>query len=230
MAIKDNDFVEIDFTGKIKETGQIFDTTIKKVGIEGGLDPNAKYESSILCLGRGYIFEKIENSIKDSDIGKEIKIELSPEEGFGKKDAKLIQTMPTSAFRKENIQLRVGLNVTVNDKLGIVRTINGGRCMIDFNHPLSGKDLIYEVKVLKKIVDNKEKVSHIIKTELRIDDFKLEESKLSTGEGKKPSPIEKEKIITITFEDKISKLLTAEMKKVLIEKIKEITKITVKIK
>lgn len=215
MTIKDNDFVEIDFTGKVKDAGEVFDTTEEKVAKKNGLTENAEYRPAVVCIGRGYIFEKIEDRIKKSNIGKDFRVELSPEEAFGKKDAKLIQTLPTSAFRKKGITPKVGLQVQVNERFGVIRTINGGRCMVDFNHPLSGKDLVYNVKIRKKITDKKEKVRNIVKTELRVDDFELEE---------------KEKDIVVRFKGKIKKLLNDKMQKVLKEKIKEITGITVKIK
>lgn len=215
MVIKDNDFVKIEFTGTIKETGKVFDTTSKEVAQNYKLDPKAKYGPATICIGRGHIFKKIESAIKNSEVGKKFKLELEAEEAFGKKHAKLIHTMPTSVFRKEKINPVVGLNVTVNDKWGVIRTVNGGRCMVDFNHPLSGKALIYDVKILGKVEDDREKVSHIIITELMIDNFTL---------------VEKEGIMNVTFHEKIAKLLTDEMRKVLINKIKEITGIVVKIK
>jgi FKBP-type peptidyl-prolyl cis-trans isomerase 2 len=109
----------------------------------------------------------------------------------------------------------VGLYVTVNDRIGIIRTVNGGRCLVDFNHPLSGKELVYKIKPLKKITDKKKQVEQIIKTQLRVNDFKLKEK-----DGK----------ITIVFDEKISKLLNEKMKKVLIKDIKEMTGQTVNIK
>ena len=58
--IKKNDFVEVDFTGKIKETGEIFDTTVKKVADENKLTDKADYKPVIVCVSQGHIFKKIE--------------------------------------------------------------------------------------------------------------------------------------------------------------------------
>ena len=42
--------------------------------------------------------------------------------------------------------------------IGTIRTVNGGRTTIDFNHPLAGKNIIYNIKINRVITDNKEKV------------------------------------------------------------------------
>lgn len=213
--IQEKDFIELDFVGKIKETGEVFDTTLKEIAAKNDLNDKAEYKPVLVCIGQGILFAKLEKGLVGKEFGKEYKIELSAEEGFGKKNAKLIQLMATSIFKKEKINPHVGLFVTVNDKMGIIRTVNGGRCLVDFNHPLSGKDLIYEVTPLKQITDKKEQINHLITAELRIDNYKLEG---------------KEGEFMVVFDEKISKLLTKEMRDVLIKNINDLTGETVKIK
>ncbi|MCK5107264.1 MAG: peptidylprolyl isomerase [Nanoarchaeota archaeon] len=215
VKIQEKDFIELDFTGKIKETGEVFDTTLKSVATKNKLNDKATYKPALVCIGQGTIFAKLEQGLIGKELDKEYTIELNAEEGFGKKNAKLIQLMPTSVFKKEKINPQVGLFVTINDKMGIIRTINGGRCLVDFNHPLSGKDLVYEIKPLRQITDKKEQINHLITAELRIDNYKL------TG---------KEGEFLISFENKISKLLTEAMRTVLIKNVKDLTGETVKIK
>ena len=47
-----------------------------------------------------------------------------------------------SAFKKENITTQPGLQITVDEAVGMVKTVSGGRVIVDFNHPLSGKDIV----------------------------------------------------------------------------------------
>ena len=192
--IKKNDFVEVDFTGKIKETGEIFDTTVKKVADENKLTDKADYKPVIVCVSQGHIFKKIENSLIGKEAGRKYKVELEPEESFGKKSAKLIRLVPTSAFRKQKINPVPGLGINIDNQLGIIRTVNGGRCMVDFNHPLSGKALI--------------------EMDLRINEFKIEK---------------KDKEIKVIFNEKVKEHLTDEMKKRIIERVNNLTKLNINI-
>ena len=206
--IKKNDFVEVDFTGKIKDTGDVFDTTVKKVAEDNNLNDKAKYKPVIVCVSQGHIFKKIENSLVGKEAGRKYKVELEPEESFGKKSAKLIRLVPTSAFRKQKINPVPGLGVNIDNQFGVIRTVTGGRCMVDFNHPLSGKELSYNIKARKIIKDSVEKVKALIEMDLRIKEFKVEK---------------KDNKIRVIFDDKVKKHITDEMKKRIIERINKLT-------
>ena len=206
--IKKNDFVEVDFTGKIKETKEVFDTTSKKVALENNLSDKADYKPVIICVGQGHIFRNIENILIGKEAGRKYKVELKPEEAFGKKDAKMITLVPTSVFRKQNINPVPGLGVNINNQFGVIRTVTGGRCMVDFNHPLSGKELSYDIKARKIVKDSVEKVKALIEMDLRINEVKVEK---------------KDKEIKVIFDDKVKKHLTDEMKKRIMKRVNKLT-------
>ena len=165
-------FIEIDFTGKIKENGAVFDTTVKKVALDNNLNPNANYEPAVICVGEGYIFKKLEDSLIGKGIGNKVKVELSAEEGFGKKDSKKIHLLPASVFLKQKIKPVIGLQVNVNNMMGVIRTVTGGRCMVDFNHPLAGRDLVFDVRITKLLKDPKEKAQSLFQSLLMLDPSK----------------------------------------------------------
>ena len=190
MKLKKHDFVEIEYTGKL-EDGTIFDTTDEKTGKESGLgDENTVFGPAIICLGENHILKGIEEKL----IGKEpsnFKVELDAEHAFGKKDTKLLKLMPMKVFRKQEIQPFPGLEVNIDNMFGIVRTVSGGRVIVDFNHPLSGKAVSYEVKVNKKITDILAKAKSLFKNELNIIDdiLELKEDKLLIKEEKFPQEV-----------------------------------------
>ena len=129
-------------------------TFYAKVAKEAGVfSEKAKYEPIIICLGEKQVIPGLDEQLIDKDFG-EYTFEISAEKGFGKKDPKLLQLVPMSVFKKQNIVPQVGLQVNVDNSFGVVRTAGGGRIIVDFNHPLSGKDLVYDIK-LNKIVSDK---------------------------------------------------------------------------
>ncbi|MAG91890.1 peptidylprolyl isomerase [Candidatus Woesearchaeota archaeon] len=174
-AIKIKDFVEIDYTGRIKEDNVIFDTTQEKVAKENGLDDKkAKYAPMVICIGENHLAKGLEEQLIGKETEKEYTIEVSSDKAYGKKNAKLLQLIPLNKFRQQNIQPVPGLQLNIDGVFGVVKTVSGGRCYVDFNHPLAGKDLVYDVKINKIIDDDAEKLKALLKVHLHVKDPKIE--------------------------------------------------------
>ena len=179
MAIKKNDFIELEYVGKEKESGAVFDTTdLKTAKNQGIYNPKMSYGSVIICVGQNHILPALDEQIEGKDLG-EYSFELSPEQGFGQKDPKLFQLISTMKFRKEGMDPKPGMQIKVDDTPGIIKFVTGGRTLVDFNHPLSGKELIYELNVKRLIDNDKEKLSALINNSLGIKeiDTKIEGNK-----------------------------------------------------
>lgn len=175
-TINEGDFVEVEYTGRIKEGMLIFDTTSAKVAEENGIqDPKAKYGPVIVCIGAGQLLKGLDKWIIGKAPGN-YKVEFSAEDGFGKKNAKLLQLVPTSKFRSQQIEPYPGLQVNIDGLFGLVRTVSGGRTVVDFNHPLAGKDLDYEVSVKRIVTDTQEKLDSLLR-------FYFREFSLSLSDG-----------------------------------------------
>lgn len=182
MAIKEKDFVEIEYTGKLKEEGMVFDTTDEKLSKESGIyNENTTYGPVIVCVGEGQLLKGLDKEVIGKELGKEYTAELSPEDGFGKKSAELIQLISTAKFRKEGINPAPGMQVNVDGALGIIKTVTGGRTLVDFNHPLSSKELVYTFKINKIVEDDLEKAKAYLKLQTGAKDV---EATLEKGELK----------------------------------------------
>ena len=173
--VKKHDFVEIAYTGRIKEDGTIFDTTEEKIARENGLyDKNADYSPAVICVGENNMLKALEEQIIGKETGNEYTFEISSGNAFGKKDGKLIQLIPTSKFRQQNIQPIPGLQLNIDGVFGVVKTVSGGRCLVDFNHPLAGKDLVYNIKINRIVEHDKEKLQSLLKMHLHAKDAEIE--------------------------------------------------------
>ena len=60
-------------------------------------------------------------------------------------------------FKKQGMKPEVGMAITSDGTTGIIRSVSGGRVRVDFNHELAGKNLEYDIKVIKVIDDDVEK-------------------------------------------------------------------------
>ena len=181
MSLQKKDFIEIEFSAKIKEGG-IFDSNIKeelaKAGIQGETKP------LVFCLGEGMFLKGVEDFLIGKKIG-EYAIELSPENAFGKRNPKLITMVPLKEFKAQNINPIPGSIFNMDGRLAKVLTVSSGRVMLDFNNPLAGKEVIYEIHVLKKVEDLNEKTKSLIEFFFRQDfEFKIEDKKLTLNATK----------------------------------------------
>ncbi|MBW2977405.1 FKBP-type peptidyl-prolyl cis-trans isomerase [Candidatus Woesearchaeota archaeon] len=202
-TIKKGDFIEIEYTGKVKEGLIVFDTTDEKIAKENELyTAQGTYGPVVVCLGQEQLLKGLEEELEGKETGKEYTIELPPEKAFGKKNAKLIRMIPYSTFKKQGIEPQPGLQVNVDGAIGIVKTA-GGRCLVDFNNPLAGRDIIYQIKINKIITDDKEKISSFLKLSLNLKEAPVEikenkaEIKLKTELPKEIQERIKEKLLPL---------------------------------
>ena len=159
MNIKEKDFVEIEYTGKITDGNIIFDTTSQSDAKAAGIfNPKTEYKPMIICIGQGHVLKGIDQFLVGKELGKEYTLELTPEEGFGKKRADLLQLVATQKFKKHGVNPVPGLQVNIDNTIGLIKTVTGGRTLVDFNHPCAGKNLNYKINVTKSITDPKQKV------------------------------------------------------------------------
>ncbi|MBI4016856.1 MAG: peptidylprolyl isomerase [Candidatus Aenigmarchaeota archaeon] len=167
MPIKKGDFVEIDFVARLKDEKLVFDTTIADVAKkEGVFSENMSYGPVVVCVGQQMVLKGLDETLENKELGK-FSIELSPEKAFGKKDARLLQLIPRQKFVEQKINPVVGLQVNIDDVVGIIRSVTGGRVIVDFNHPFSGKTVVYDVDVKRLVSDTKEKLTALIKLLLK---------------------------------------------------------------
>lgn len=158
MTIKKGDFVKINYTGTTE--GTLFDTTVEATGKAAGINKSS-YAPVTICVGEGHLIPGIDNALVGKEKGS-FKISFEPEQGFGKKDPKLLQLTPLQQFKKQNINPFPGMELNVDGSYGVVKTINGGRVIVDYNHPLAGKNLDYEIEVIDLITDVKEQVTSLL--------------------------------------------------------------------
>lgn len=166
-ALKENDFAELDYTGRIAETGEIFDTTVESVVQEHDLG-HKHVKPIAVCIGHFGVIAGLSKQLIGKEVGRSYTIRLNPDNAFGRKSASLLKMIPSSAFKKEGITPAPGMQINMDGIVGTVLTAAGGRYILDFNHPLAGKDIEYEVTVKRMITDNNEKISAMIEELLGI--------------------------------------------------------------
>lgn len=157
VLVQKNDFVEIEFTGKIKENGEVFDTN-SKAEIE---KKKLNFESKpyVICIGKGMSIKGLDKDVEGKEVGKEYSAEFKPDDAFGKRNPSMIRMIPLKFFIEQKIMPQKGMQLNLDGALVKVISVSGGRVLVDFNNPLAGKVVSYDYKIVKKIEDEKGKVN-----------------------------------------------------------------------
>lgn len=165
--IEKGDFILLDYVGRIKETGKVFDlTSEEQARQENVFDPQGSYGPRTVIIGAGHLIKGLEDALIGSKVGGSMTVELPPDEAFGARDPKRRKLVPMREFKKQRINPYPGMSVSLNNDSGVVATVSGGRVVVDFNHPLAGKTLVYEVDVRDKVKKEEEMVQSVIKINL----------------------------------------------------------------
>ena len=163
MPFEKGDFVLIDYVARVKETGEVFDTTTEETARKEKMYKEGEiYEPNLIVIGEGWVLKTLDESLSTLELGKTASVEIPPDKAFGNRDPEKVRLVPLKRLTAKGITPQLGMRVEFEGKLAIVRTIGAGRVQLDFNPPLAGKTLIYEVIIQKKLETEKEKFNALI--------------------------------------------------------------------
>ena len=163
MPIKKGDFILISFISKVKETGEIFDTTREEVARKEKIFKEGEaYEPKLVVVGEGWVLKALDEAFLKFKTKKKDSVEIPSEKAFGNRDPEKVRLVPLRRLTARGITPKLGIQLEYDGKLATVRTMGSGRVQLDFNPPLSGKTLVYEVTIAKKLKTNIEKIAALI--------------------------------------------------------------------
>ena len=158
-----------------------------------------------MIMGASMVVPGVEEQLEKMKPGEEREFEVKYDKAFGKRNPKLIKIVGRGKFLEKKINPVPGLFVDIDGMQARIRNVSGGRVVVDFNHPLAGRDLKYKVKVVRQITDTLEKLNLL---------FKHYNFKAETGL--------KEGILTIKTEKEMPKQLKELLERMVKEWIPEI--------
>ena len=150
MPLKSNQVVTMNFTLK-DDAGNVLDTT------EGN-------ESFSFISGNKQILPKLEEKVGEMLIGSKKEVVLKPEDGYGIYQEDAVRIVKRSEFPSD-IEIGKGMSFMAkspqgNDMQFLVKEINGDDITVDFNHPLAGKTLHFNLELLNLRDATEEELAH----------------------------------------------------------------------
>ncbi|MFP3937821.1 MAG: peptidylprolyl isomerase [Phycisphaerae bacterium] len=136
---KEGDKVKVQYTGKLKEDGQVFASTDESDPLE-------------FTVGQGEIIPGFEQAVVGMDKGEEKTVDVPADEGYGQHTEERVVTVHREQL-PEDLDPQVGQQLEVRQGEQtipvVVTDINEQQVTLDANHPLAGKDLQFDIKVLE---------------------------------------------------------------------------------
>ena len=120
------------------DNGDVVDSTFDK-------------QPATFTVGDGSLLPGFEQALYGLKAGDKRSLPIGPEQGFGQGNPQNIQVMPRAQF--VDMELSEGLLIIFNDAAnaelpGVVKAFDANQVTIDFNHPLAGKDLTFDVEII----------------------------------------------------------------------------------
>ena len=106
---------------------------------------SAPSEISYLHGGYGHVPAALERALEGRGAGDSVRLQLEPEQAFGEYDAALLRVEPLERYGEG---LAVGMEVEEDERLYTVTDIEGGKAVLDGNHPLAGMALRFSCVIL----------------------------------------------------------------------------------
>jgi FKBP-type peptidyl-prolyl cis-trans isomerase 2 len=203
--MKEGDFIRIDYIARLKENNSIFDLTREDIAKrENIFNPNFKYGPIPVIIGAGLVIPGLEEELKKMKVKEKKTFVVKPEKAFGQRSPELIKLIPLTEFKRKNIDPHPGMIININNIPAKVLSVTGGRVRVDFNHPLAGKELEYEVEIVEKITEKDEKVKAVLEYFLKVEPNEVE---VKFDEKSVEIAIKKKLDIPIMVKERIAKII-----------------------
>jgi FKBP-type peptidyl-prolyl cis-trans isomerase SlyD len=150
MQVEKDKVVSIDYT-LTDSQGQVIDSSNGRPPLE-------------YLHGKNNIIPGLERALEGKNEGDAVKVSIAPGEGYGERDANLVQSVPKEMFKGvDNIE--VGMQFQAKGPNGAPRIVTitkveGENVMVDGNHPLAGETLNFDVKVMGVREASAEELQH----------------------------------------------------------------------
>ncbi len=173
MSLQKGDFILINYTAKVKETNEVFDTTFEEIAKKEHLYKEGEiYEPKLVVIGEGWVLKAVDESLAGMKLKKAKLVEIPPDKAFGPREPEKVKRVSLKQLLAKDVRNpAIGMRIDYNGKMATIRSIGAGRVLLDFNPPLAGKTLIYDVKIDKKLGANEEKVAALIHRRISIVDI-----------------------------------------------------------
>jgi FKBP-type peptidyl-prolyl cis-trans isomerase 2 len=139
VSIQDGDTIKIDYTGTLDD-GSVFDCSDEREPLQ-------------FTVGAGQVIPGFEEAVRGMEEGQKKEFRIEPSEAYGEYDEALTQQIPRTVIRSD-MEIQEGMMLLVKTPDGQeipakVAEVGDEQVTLDMNHPLAGKALNFNIKVIE---------------------------------------------------------------------------------
>lgn len=136
---QNGDNVSVHYVGKLTD-GTIFDESTGREPLQ-------------FTVGGNQVIEGFETAVIGLKEGDKVTVNIPKDKAYGDLDTQLVFDLPKESFPPE-ITIEEGAEIILSNPEGeelmvIIKEINEEKVIVDANHPLAGKDLIFDIELVK---------------------------------------------------------------------------------
>lgn len=149
MKVEAGDYVLFHYVGRF-EDGEVFDTSYEEIARENGIFVEEReYGPMWVRIGVGEIIPGLDEAIIGMEAGEKKTVTVPPEKAYGMPNPELVISVPREEFTKVGLEPQEGLYVMTDSGIAKIVSVGESEVSLDFNHPLAGKTLVFEVEVIE---------------------------------------------------------------------------------
>ena len=139
VQVKQGDTVKVHYTGKLDD-GSVFDSSVEGDPLE-------------FTLGSGQIIPGFDEAVNGMAVGEKNVVKIPAEKAYGPRREDMTAEVPRGDLPPD-IELAVGMQLQASQQDGremvvTVIQVEDESVTLDANHPLAGKDLIFDIELLE---------------------------------------------------------------------------------
>lgn len=152
-VVETGNTVKVDYVGSLDD-GTVFDTSLEEKAKEAGLYDEARpYEPLVVNVGKGEVIPGFDEALVGMKVGETKTFTIPVDQAYGEPKEELIQEVPLATFQESGLTPEVGKTYNFGIAQGTIKAVSETGVTIDFNHPLAGKSLTFEITV-REIITN----------------------------------------------------------------------------
>jgi len=171
--VEEGGFIIVKITARTQK-GKIFRVSSEEDARKAGIYDENKakqgyYTPEFVIVGKpGFVNEGLTETIKEMNFFEKKSVRIPPTKAFGKRDPQKIERIGIAKFRRMN----EGKNPEIGQEFvkqsqgqtqrGTVTNVLQGRVIVDYNHPLAGQSIDYNLEIIDKIEDFNEKIEYFL--------------------------------------------------------------------
>ncbi len=132
-VVANGDNVSVIYTGAFTN-GTVFDSNVGK-------------QPLTFIVGSGQLIKGFDSAVIGMKLNQTKNVTIPPAEGYGMVNESLIVPVPRSQFGNQTVHIGMGVT-SQGGQRGTITAINATTVTVDFNSPLAGKTLVFEIKVV----------------------------------------------------------------------------------